>query len=79
MQSVPSTRAEPFKKWLAKVGFERLQEAQNPELLVKRAIATYRAKGYDDDWIDARIRNKASHELLCAEWHNRGMKTTLRF
>lgn len=73
MQSVPSTRAEPFKKWLAKVGFERLQENQNPELIVKRAIATYRAKGYDDEWIDARIRNKASREMLCAEWHERGM------
>lgn len=73
MQSVPSRRAEPFKKWLAKVGFERLQEAQNPELIVKRAIATYRAKGYDDDWIDARIRNKASREMLCAVWDQRGM------
>ena len=73
MQSVPSTKAEPFKKWLAKVGFERLQEIQNPELAIKRAIALYRAKGYDDDWIDARIRNKASRELLTAEWHQRGM------
>src|SRR5215208_1497509 len=74
MQSVPSTKAEPFKKWLAKVGFERLQEVKNPELAVKRAITLYRAKGYDDDWIEARIRNKASHEMLCSEWNNRGMK-----
>lgn len=74
MQSVPSTKAEPFKKWLAKVGFERLQEAENPELIVKRAIATYRAKGYDDEWIDARIRNKASRDLLTEEWMRRGMK-----
>jgi DNA-damage-inducible protein D len=73
MQSVPSTRAEPFKKWLAKVAFERLKEAENPELAIKRAITLYRAKGYDDEWIDARIRNKASRELLCAEWHERGM------
>ncbi len=73
MQSVPSVKAEPFKKWLAKVGFERLEEAQNPELAVKRAIALYRAKGYDDEWIDARIRNKSSHELLCAEWNQRGV------
>jgi DNA-damage-inducible protein D len=74
MQSVPSTKAEPFKKWLAKVGFERLQETQNPELAIKRAIALYRAKGYDDEWIDARIRNKASRELLTSEWDMRGMK-----
>lgn len=74
MQSVPSTKAEPFKKWLAKVGFERLQEAQNPELAVMRAVALYRAKGYDDEWIDARIRNKVSRELLCSQWDQRGMK-----
>jgi prophage antirepressor-like protein len=73
MQSVPSAKAEPFKKWLAKVGFERLQEAQNPGLLVKRAITTYRARGYDDEWIDARIRNKVSRELLTEEWDRRGM------
>lgn len=74
MQSVPSAKAEPFKKWLAKVGFERLQEIQNPELAVKRAITLYRAKGYDDDWIDARIRNKASRDILTNEWDRRGMK-----
>ena len=73
MQSVPSAKAEPFKKWLAKVGFERLEEVQNPELAVRRAIALYRAKGYDDEWIDARIRNKASRELLCSEWNSRGV------
>jgi prophage antirepressor-like protein len=74
IQSVPSKKAEPFKKWLAKVAFERLQEIQNPELAVKRAIALYQAKGYDNEWIEARIRNKASRELLVAEWHKRGMK-----
>lgn len=74
MQSVPSAKAEPFKKWLAKVGFERLQEIQNPELAIKRAIAIYRAKGYDDAWIDARIRNKSSRETLTAEWDKRGMR-----
>lgn len=73
MQSVPSARVEPFKKWLAKVGFERLQEVQNPALAVKRAITLYRAKGYDDNWIDARIRNKASRETLTQEWDQRGM------
>ncbi len=79
MQSVPSAKAEPFKKWLAKVGFERLEEAQNPELAIKRAIALYRAKGYDDEWIDARIRNKASRELLEAEWSSRGVIEYIAF
>ncbi len=73
IQSLPTAKAEPFKKWLAKVGFERLQEIHNPELAVKRAIALYRAKGYDDEWIDARIRNKASRELLTTEWEKHGM------
>lgn len=73
MQSVPSKKAEPFKKWLARVGFERLQESQNPELAIKRAIATYRSKGYDDQWIEARISNKASRETLTVEWYRRKM------
>lgn len=74
MQTVPSAKAEPFKKWLARVGFERLQEIQNPELAVKRAITLYRAKNYDDQWIETRIRNKASREILTAEWNNREMR-----
>lgn len=74
MQTVPSAKAEPFKKWLARVGFERLQEIQNPELAVKRAITLYRAKNYDDQWIEARIRNKASREILTSEWSTRGMQ-----
>jgi DNA-damage-inducible protein D len=74
VQSIPSAKVEPFKRWLAKVGFERLQEVQNPELAIKRAITLYRAKGYDDEWIDARIRNKASREHLTSEWDKRGMK-----
>lgn len=73
IQSVPSEKAEPFKKWIARVGFERLQEIQNPELAIQRAITLYRAKGYDDGWIDARIRNKASRETLIAEWDKRDM------
>jgi len=74
MQSVPSPKAEPFKKWLAKVGFERVQEIQNPELALKRAIVLYQAKGYDAEWIEARIRNKTSRELLVTEWNKRNMK-----
>jgi len=73
IQSIPTAKAEPFKKWLAKVGFERLQEIRSPELALKRAITLYRSKGYDDEWIDARIRNKASREQLESEWDQRGM------
>ena len=68
IQSVPSKKAEPFKRWLANVAFERLEEIKNPELAVRRAIALYRAKGYDDQWIEARLRNKASREAITLEW-----------
>ncbi|HVQ44590.1 MAG TPA: Bro-N domain-containing protein [Candidatus Saccharimonadia bacterium] len=74
MQSVPSPKAEPFKKWLAKSAFERLQEIDNPELAVQRAIALYRAKGYPDGWIDTRIKNKVSREILTKEWFERGVQ-----
>ncbi|MEO6109630.1 MAG: Bro-N domain-containing protein [Candidatus Saccharimonadales bacterium] len=74
IQSVPSAKVEPFKRWLAKVGYERLQEERDPGLAIKRAITIYRSKGYTDEWIDARIRNKASRELLTAEWQSRGME-----
>jgi len=73
IQSVPSKRAEPFKRWLAKVGFERLQEIHDPELAVKRAIALYKAKGYDEEWIEARLRNRASRLLLTSEWEKQGV------
>jgi prophage antirepressor-like protein len=74
VQSVPSKKAEPFKRWLAKVGFERLQEMENPELAVKRAIAMYKAKGYPDDWIESRITNKASREALTTAWKDHDME-----
>jgi len=64
MQSVPTKKAEPFKRWLAKVGFERLQEIQNPDIAIKRATFLYKTKGYDDEWIEARIRNKTSSDIL---------------
>jgi DNA-damage-inducible protein D len=79
IQSVPTKKAEPFKKWLAKVGFERLQEINNPELAVKRAITYYRAKGYNEGWIEARIQNKASREKPEAEWYNRGVTRQVEF
>lgn len=79
MQSVPSKKAEPFKKWLAKVGFERVQEFQNPELAIKRAIAIYHAKGYSTEWIEARIPNKITRERLEEEWHKRGITQPIEF
>jgi len=56
IQSIPSPKAEPFKRWLAKVGYERVQEIEDPELATKRTKAIYRAKGYSNDWIEKRMR-----------------------
>ncbi len=72
IQSIPSPKAEPFKRWLAKVGFERVQEIENPELASKRARILYRLKGYSDDWIEKRMRGIAIREELTDEWQKRG-------
>ena len=72
IQSIPSPKAEPFKRWLAKVGFERVQEIENPELATKRTRMLYKLKGYPDDWIEKRIRGIAIREELTDEWKNRG-------
>lgn len=74
IQSVPSPKAEPFKRWLAKVGYERVQEIEDPELATKRTRALYKAKGYSDDWIEKRMRGIAIREELTDEWKNRGAK-----
>ncbi len=74
IQSIPSPKAEPFKRWLAKVGYERIQEIENPELASKRIRATYKAKGYPDDWIEKRMRGIAIRETLTNEWEQRGVK-----
>ena len=74
IQSIPSKKAEPFKKWLAKVGYERVQEIENPELAQKRMRALYKAKGYPDEWIEKRIRGIAIREELTDEWNKRGVK-----
>lgn len=79
MQSVPSGKAEAFKKWLAKVGFERIQEIQNPELAIKRAMILYKAKGYADEWIEARIQNKVSRAQLEEEWKKRGITEPMQY
>jgi len=74
IQSIPSPKAEPFKRWLAKVGYERMQEIEDPELATKRTRALYKAKGYSDDWIEKRMRGIAIREELTDEWKNRGAK-----
>lgn len=74
IQSIPSPKAEPFKRWLAKVGYERVQEIENPELATKRTRALYKDKGYSDDWIEKRMRGIAIREELTDEWKGRGAK-----
>jgi hypothetical protein len=74
IQSIPSPKAEPFKRWLAKVGFERVKEIEDPELATKRTRMLYRMKGYSDGWIEKRIRGIAIREELTDEWKNRGAR-----
>jgi hypothetical protein len=74
IQSIPSPKAEPFKRWLAKVGYERIQEIDDPELGTKRTRALYKAKGYPDDWIEIRMRGIAIREDLTDEWQKRGVE-----
>jgi len=74
IQSIPSPKAEPFKRWLAKVGYERVQEIEDPELATKRTRALYQAKGSSADWIEKRMRGIAIREELTDEWKQRGAK-----
>jgi len=74
IQSIPSPKAEPFKRWLAKVGYERIQEIEDPELAAKRGRAIYKAKGYPENWIEKRMRGIAIREQLTNEWEKRGVK-----
>jgi hypothetical protein len=74
IQSIPSPKAEPFKLWLAKVGYERVQEIENPELAQARMKELYKAKGYSDDWIEKRVRGIAVRQELTDEWKTRGVE-----
>ena len=74
IQSIPSPKAEPLKRWLAKVGYERVQEIEDPELGPKRTRMLYKLKGYSDEWIEMRMRSIAIREELTDEWQNRGAK-----
>jgi prophage antirepressor-like protein len=73
IQSIPSPKAEPFKRWLAKVGYERIQEIENPELAQERMKRLYEEKGYPKDWIDKRLRGMAVRQDLTDEWKQRGL------
>lgn len=74
IQSIPSPKAEPFKRWLAKVGYERIREIENPELASARARELYEAKGYPKPWIEKRLRSIAIRGELTDEWKQRGVK-----
>jgi len=79
IQSIPSAKAEPFKQWLALVGYQRMEEIENPELAQKRIRETYKAKGYSDEWIEKRIRGITVRDELTNEWKNRGVKEGLEY
>lgn len=79
IQSIPSPRAEPFKRWLARVGKERIDEIENPELAMGRMQELYEKKGYPKEWIDKRLRGIAVRQDLTDEWQNRGAQTALEY
>lgn len=79
IQSIPSPKAEPFKKWLAKVGYERIQEIENLELAAERARLYYRELGYSEDWIAKRLRSVEIRGQLTDEWKERGVKEGLEY
>src|SRR3989344_3371400 len=77
IQSIPSPNAEPFKLWLARVGYERLEETADPELAINRALKTYLRKGYSREWINQRLKSIEIRKDLTDEWENRGVKEGL--
>jgi len=79
IQSVPSPKAEPFKLWLAKVGYERIEETEDPELSFDRAMRTYLQKGYSKEWINQRLKSIEVRKELTDEWQDRGMKEGLEY
>ncbi len=79
IQSIPSKKSEPFKLWLAKVGTERLEEIENPELAFERAMETYLKKGYSKDWINQRLKSIEVRKELTDEWDNKGVKKGMEY
>ena len=79
IQSIPSPKAEPFKLWLARVGYERIEETEDPEKAIQRALATYLKKGYSKNWVDLRLKSVEIRKDLTNEWNDRGVKTSDEF
>lgn len=79
IQSIPSPKAEPFKIWLAKVGYERIEETEDPELAFERAMATYLKKGYSKEWVNQRLKSIEVRKELTDEWQERGMEVGLEY
>jgi len=79
IQSIPSPKAEPFKLWLAKIGYERIEETEDPELAFDRAMRTYLQKGYSKEWINQRLKTIEVRKDLTDEWKERGVKENLEF
>ena len=79
IQSIPSPNAEPFKLWLARVGYERLEETADPELAINRALKTYLQKGYSPEWVNQRLKSIEIRKALTNEWEKRGMKDGIEF
>jgi hypothetical protein len=79
IQSIPSPKAEPFKQWLAKVGNERIEESQNPEMSIDRAMENYLKLGYSKEWINQRLKSIEVRKELTDEWENRGIKKGQEF
>ena len=79
IQSIPSPKAEPFKLWLAKVGYERIEETEDPELAFDRAMETYLKKGYSKDWVNQRLKSIEVRKDLTDEWDNRGVKKGMEY
>ena len=79
IQSIPSPNAEPFKLWLARIGYERLEETADPELAINRALKTYLQKGYSQEWVNQRLKSIEIRKVLTDEWEKRGVKEGLEF
>ena len=79
IQSISSPNAEPLKLWLARVGYERLEETADPELAISRALKTYLKKGYSQDWVNQRLKSIEIRKFLTDEWEKRGVKEGLEF
>jgi hypothetical protein len=79
IQSIPSPNAEPFKLWLARVGYERVEEIEDPEKAIQRALATYLKKGYSQNWVDLRLKSIEIRKDLTNEWDERGVRKSNEF